>query len=157
MESKKLKAFTLIELLVVIVVISIILTFVTMSLRGVQRSSRDDRRISDLNLVASALDQYATSNARIYPLGRANGNTGYAVVPLSSLQSSLTGYINSLPADPLGSAGYEYKYIYRNDGREAAVIASQFETGTRKCNFDATTAPEIVKSSGGNVCYYVAR
>ncbi len=77
---RKNRAFSLIELLTVIAIIGILITLVTVAIRPIQMKSRDARRKSDINLVASGLSLFK-SDFKVYPnytmvLGT-NSNTGY--------------------------------------------------------------------------------
>lgn len=158
----KLRAFTLVELMVVITIITVLSTYVAINLTSARKRSRDDRRISDIQLIANALDQYATSHARIYPLpGVASiDDTGYVkTVVAGIIADKLKDYINPVPSDPTGGDDYKYYYIYRKDGRNAAVVASKFETGDTLCNIHNgdLSLPEAIKQKGFGSCYFVSR
>jgi type II secretory pathway pseudopilin PulG len=165
--GKKVKSFTLIELIVVISIIMILSAFMIYSLGPARTRSRDNRRISDANLIGSALDQYYTDNLRVYPKPQCNqsnqtfsdtsGNT-YCYGDASVLGQFLSSYLSPMPSDPSSFAG-NYVYLYRNDGKKAAVVIGKFETGAKLCNA-TSNLPLIVdayKSAGNPVCYYVAR
>ena len=156
----------MIELLVVISIIMILAAFVIYSLGPARTRARDNRRISDANLIGSALDQYYTDKLRLYPMPACNktftdtsGNT-YCYGDISGLSSVFSGsYLSPLPSDP-SSIKDNYVYLYRNDGKQAAVVIGKFETGTKLCNNTGNLPlPSIVDAykSVGTVCYYVAR
>jgi len=160
------KAFTLVELLVVITIIMILTTFVSLNLTSAKKTARDNKRISDAQLLASALDQYAASNARLYlcPGGGciADDSTSQFVeiTPASTIYGSLSTYINPVPTEVLTTQGYKYFYAYRKDGRKASIIITKFETGNKLCNITNGNLPKEVsdyRDQLGTACYYVSR
>jgi len=196
MKRKKVCAFTLLEMVVVVIIIMILATLVVLSLGGVKKRARDDRRMADAQTIASALSQYATSNNRYYPpfsSSETPWDQGYytaEVIESSSVVSSilsgpyhkkiagamppfgffLSSYLNPVPVDPLnGRNNFRYVYIYRDNGREAAVVVDKFEFSGR-CNIPGNTnLPTGVQKYANrelNVqppsepkvpCYYVSR
>ncbi len=172
----KHKAFTMIEMIVVISVILILTAFAIYSLGPARAKSRDSRRITDANLLMNALDQYYTSNLRTYPTQELPDTTEtkyYAVeVNKDSFladSATLVNYLSEIPEDPIGGE-YRYVYVYRGDGKKAAVIVDKLESMTSKCNANEASLPEPVKayktgsdliesgvSANDQACYYVAR
>lgn len=152
----KLRAFTLVELMVVITIITVLSTFVVINLNAARKKARDDRRISDIQLIGNALDQYATTHARVYPLGNpaSEDSSTYISTPISAIYEDLKKYINPVPSDPIAQTGYQYYYVYRVDGRKAAVVAMKLETG--QCNIASLPAgmSGTLPSTG---CYFVSR
>ena len=166
-KRKKLNCFTLIELSVVVVVILILSTFLIINLNGAKAKTRDQKRISDAGLIASALDQYSMTNARLYPpfgplnpatkstdplspTDSANSYKYESIVAASEIVKSLTGssnsYLDSTPLDPLSSTSSDYSYVYirSQDGKHAAVIVNKMETssqGGSMCNIPAGLLP----------------
>jgi len=158
----RVKSFTLVELLVVIVIIGIVSTMVVVSFNQSRVRARDNKRISDANLIASALGQYYTGSLRSYPLpGVAGDSTKFSSAIISSgspwFMTALNSYLAPVPSEP--DAKYAYYYAYRNDGKKAAVIVLGLEGGTSKCNINATDAlpdpvAEFIKTKAA--CYYVS-
>jgi len=178
---RRLKSFTLVELLVVITIIGIISGLVVVSFNSSRVKARDNKRISDANLIASALSQYYTTNLRMYPLGTSGGTTAYSIIQINSgsasipFNNSLSNYLNPVPYDPSDSTTYGYYYVYRNDGKKAAIVVKQLEAGTSKCNIPQAAATATATASAtatatnqlpdavskfilvkGSACYYVA-
>lgn len=111
LSARNPRGFTLIELLVVVAIIATLAGIIIASMRPVQVKARDTKRISDLNLIKSALAQYYVDQG-FYPtpgiwvwgglklegtgttttLTNQVGNPGY-VAPLRT-------YITLLPRDP---------------------------------------------------------
>lgn len=58
--------FTLIELLISIVIIGLLAGIVVISLGAARKSARDTRRKADINLLATALEQYRATS-KVYP------------------------------------------------------------------------------------------
>lgn len=121
---KKKNGFTLIELLVVIFIIMILASTIIVSLNTARQRSRDARRISDLTMVASALQLYYADN-HDYP---ANGTTSncsmnisrcWFVNMINGLKNNAPSYISSCPVDP---------------------SSAEFVAGSDPCNFAAATA-----------------
>lgn len=171
----KHRAFTIIELMVVISVIMILTAFTIYSMGPARARSRDSRRITDANLIMTSLDQYYTSNLRTYPTpgGVDPTDTHYHAVVISPGSLPLSSYINPIPIDPINDANHRYVYVYRGDGKRAAVVVDALESMISKCNIPnapVESLPDSVKAykngvglaSGSippksSVCYYVAR
>lgn len=167
---RRIKAFTLVELLVVITIIGIISALVVVSFNSSRVKARDNKRISDANLIASALGQYYTTNLRMYPLGSSSGDTTYSKIQINAgsalFNNALGSYLNPVPSDQSDSTTYGYFYVYRNDGKKAAVVLLKLEGDRVKCNLPAgyqagnETLPDAVRgfysATNKTACYYVA-
>jgi len=167
------KAFTMIELIVVIAVILVLTAFTIYSLGPARAKSRDSRRITDANLIMNALDQYYTSKLRTYPTEDTPDSSDskyHAVKVTANSLSMLSDYLNPIPVDPINDGTHRYIYIYRGDGKKAAVVVDKLESMITRCNTSGTDMPDSVKAyltgqnlAGGgvpanpNACYYVAR
>ncbi|MBI5005119.1 MAG: prepilin-type N-terminal cleavage/methylation domain-containing protein [Candidatus Lloydbacteria bacterium] len=118
--QKKNKGFTLIELLVVIAIIGILSSVVLASLNTARQKSRDAKRVADIKQLQLALELYFDAN-RAYPTAT-NGL-------VSDLVSALVtpGYIPSLPADPLNTGVYVYKYTGISTGCLSYHMGTQLE------------------------------
>lgn len=175
--KKKVKGFTLVELLIVISIIGILSALMVMNFSSARIKARDNKRISDLNLISSALSQYYSANLRTYPLKDAAGDgTTYLSYKTDEnwLAAKLASYISPLPSD--SDSKYTYHYVVRDDGRKAAIIIDALESGTAKCNIPTqtmypamiggsqpeSTLPDAVRGYFGtsgapsSACYYVA-
>ncbi|HUO75711.1 MAG TPA: prepilin-type N-terminal cleavage/methylation domain-containing protein [Candidatus Paceibacterota bacterium] len=91
------KGFTLVELLVVIAIIGVLATLVLLQLGTARARARDTKRITDINQIRTAVEQYFEDNDGHYP----------ATTDLSILAPK---YITRLPADPLSGDPYNYAY-----------------------------------------------
>lgn len=104
------RAFTLIELLVVIGVISILISAAFAVLRPLDyiKRSRDSRRISDLKVVQTALEQYYANNSAYPPnppgAGSFTFGSAWVVGPVT--------YLRQVPQDPSNPPA---TYYYNKD------------------------------------------
>ena len=170
--SLKRRAFTLIELMVVIAVIMILTAFTIYNMGPARARSRDSRRITDANLIMTSLDQYYTSNLRTFPVpgGIDATDTKYHVDVIDSSSLPISSYLSPIPVDPINDTDHRYVYVYRGDGKKAAVIVDSLESMISKCNIPSANLPDAVKAytTGTNLapgsispkpsaCYYVAR
>lgn len=65
--KKGLRGFTLIELLVVIAIIGLLSTVIAAPIQTARKKAKDAKKISELDAVRLALDQYAEANNANYP------------------------------------------------------------------------------------------
>ena len=112
------KGFTLIELLVVVAIIGMLSSVVLASLNTARASSRDSKRIQDIQQMRTALELYYQANGR-YPIqaswrGTSNGCYGGTSDPNASVPGLVPTYIGSIPVDPKPSGNS--CYLYRSDG-----------------------------------------
>lgn len=159
--KKSIRAFTIVELLVVIVIIGILATIVTLNLTSSRLRAADRKAIANVNLLSGALDQYSISNARKYPVVSSSPTSlNFEEIDSTSVISrKLKDYIDQVP---VSDSKYVYVYVYNQTGTKAAVLfeKAQSSGGAGICNYDSTTAPQIVKDykmSGKDVCYYVSK
>ncbi len=137
--------FTLVELLVSISIIAIIIGIVVVGMNSVRIKSRDAQRVSDLNLVQSAIEEYYDDNG-VYPQCRTSGGNGcvsilqsvgregsffwFTNLTIGTGCTGCTNYMRIIPIDPLntsdGPGGGKYYYYYRR----GFMIS---ESGTKIC------------------------
>jgi prepilin-type N-terminal cleavage/methylation domain-containing protein len=132
--SKYSKGFTLIELLVVIAIIGLLSSIVLAALNTARQRGRDAKRLSDLEQVQNALEEYESSNNGNYPSTVGVGCPGnYCGVCSGFGSKSTTGAtgwvpnlapqdISVLPTDPL-PIGANNCYIYISDGTDYMLEA----------------------------------
>ena len=105
--------FTMIELLVVVAIIGLLVSLILVRFNGIQRKSRDTRRIVDVGELAKALNLYNNDFAA-YPI-----YDGY-ITGSDSVSTALKnyGYLRSIPLDPMNRQvdSITYKYDYSSDG-----------------------------------------
>jgi type II secretion system protein G len=100
--TKTNKGFTLIELMVVIAIIAILSGIIITSLTQSKSKSRDAERVSDLNQIQLALEQYFDRCGQ-YPADI------YSATPAScSSGVSFADYISKVPKDPSTGNNYDY-------------------------------------------------
>jgi len=125
------KGFTLIELLVVFSLMGIIMSIAIPAFGASRKSARDGKRKADLEMIRSALEMYR-SDIGSYPLS-------------GSLSTPLTGYLSSIPKDPLTSTDYPYSRLTTNTyilcanletGGQAISCPGSCTCGTGSCNYE---------------------
>jgi len=125
------KGFTLFELLVSISIIAILTAIASMSFSGAQKKARDSKRISDMNSVQKAAEQYYSFSSYVYPSNTnvawtaTNGQTVLDVFPADPKQTGWTGYVYSAGVTYCACAALE-----NNTGNSTNNICSAFVNGT---------------------------
>lgn len=104
------RGFTLVELLVVISIIGVLATLVLLQLGTARSKARDAKRISDINQIRSAVEQYFEDNGGKYPVAVSLANLGK--------------YMTQVPVDPLTGTAYDYSW-------DPAVSPVRFRLGAR--------------------------
>lgn len=107
------KGFTLIELLVVIAIIGLLATISVVILNGARQKGRDAKRVSDVNVMRAALEQYWLEKAA-YPSANTPIDLGVgdaSVLTSNGFEAVPTGNVY-LARVPIGaSSGEFYKYV----------------------------------------------
>ncbi len=143
-QIKQFRGFTLVELLVVIAIIGILMSMTLAGVSSAQIRSRDARRISDIRLIQSALEQHAVSQGLIpYPPENSGDPDASDYCPTGGSQKygvyaniCFAKFLADTPVDPKSKA----EYLYR---RPACLIEGT--TGTSK----VTGRKEGVTTSSG--------
>lgn len=146
--QKNTKGFTLIEILLVIGIIAVLATVVIVALDPATRfkNARDARRLSDIQSILSAVQQYIVDNKGSLPtgldstekqLGNDSGNCeigGLCSVGPGScldLSSDLSRYLKAMPYDPQnGTASTTHYSIQADANGIVTVIACDSEDET---------------------------
>lgn len=162
--------FTLVELLVTISVIGILATVVIISFGSATAKSRDSKRMSDLDTIASALEMYKYDKHKYPPVAHtANDNNNACwdylyVNQVSALSGELAEYLPVVPSDPKpvtdpnkigkGKGTYcaVYNYVYGSpDWYEGSTKAYRMETALEKDHggkINTLTSDQVADSSG---------
>jgi prepilin-type N-terminal cleavage/methylation domain-containing protein len=138
---KLLTGFTLIEILLVIGIIAVLATVVIVALDPAKRfaDARDSRRLSDIQSILSATQQYIVDNKGVLPAGldstarqigtttsgcSISGNCSVTAASCLNMSTDLAKYLKSLPYDPAnGSAGTTHYSIVANSNNIVTVTA----------------------------------
>jgi prepilin-type N-terminal cleavage/methylation domain-containing protein len=108
-ENSHLLAFTMIELLIVISIIGILATISVVSFSSVRANARDSTRLSDVTMIAIALEKYYNLH-RTYP--NCNGRDDELNGEWHTcLEPSLKPFLDHLPRDPKSTGGLGYMYF----------------------------------------------
>jgi len=145
------EGFTLIELLLVIVIISILAVTVFVALNPSKRikDAKDDRRLSDINSILSAVHSSIIDNKGALPSGLTTGmvekqlgtaGSGCAISTNGcsvagdgdcvDLTTPMTKYLKTIPIDPDGTASLTKYSIIVDSNNMVTVRACAAEGGT---------------------------
>jgi general secretion pathway protein G len=141
------KGFTLIELLVVLGVLGIIAGVILAAINPIAQiqKSNDAKRKSDLEQMQRALELYYQDNNKYPP------STGNKINNIS-WGSVWTGYMSSLPNDPIPS--HHYVYVVTNT-QQTYYLYANLERGKydpQACNAMGTACPNATANSVGSSC-----
>lgn len=106
------KGFTLIELLVVIAIIALLSILAIVALGSAREKSRDQKRISDIKQIQTALELYFADQLA-YPVvenSQSIGTGNYACLNSSGFSASgcANAYMAQIPSDPSSGEAYTY-------------------------------------------------
>ena len=107
------KGFTLVELMIVIAIIGLLATASVLALGGARQHARDAKRISDVQVLRSALEQYWLTNAS-YPSASSPivvGDTNATVLTSNGFEATPgtgTLYLRT-PIGPSNGEFYQYQ------------------------------------------------
>lgn len=111
----KQKAFTLIELLIVLALISLIMSFILVSMRSVREKSRDARRFRDIDQIVKALQFYWIDEQvfpnKTCPCEKGGWETSDADPDETEFMEYLVPYLSEIPVDPINSRVEGYKFF----------------------------------------------
>lgn len=130
----KQKGFTLFELLVSISIMAILVAIATMSYSSIQKKARDSRRITDMDSIQKAAEQYYSQNNYTYP-----ATTGTFVS---------SGLLRLWPTDPkeVGWTAYSYDIATTYCACAALEDLTGGNSTTDTCSFSADKRFYCVKS-----------
>ena len=137
--ARSRKGFSLIELIIVISIIAMLAGVVTPKLSSRMLQARDARRLSDVQTVRGAIEQYYQDKG-VYPV--ANQNGGYGGWDVSHDGNFITalveeGYLSEMVVDPINDDTYHFRYYVYNNGSYGCVGPEKFYVlGIR--NFEST-------------------
>ena len=133
--NKKTLGFTLFELLVSISIIAILTAIASMSFSGAQKKARDSRRMSDMNSIQKAAEQYYSFSNYVYPVptGKWTATNGQVVLDV-------------FPVDPKGVGATPYVYV--GGATYCSCAALESNTG----NSNDTTCTTFVAGTGSYYC-----
>lgn len=118
--------FTLIELLIVITIIAVLALMALVIYSNFLKTSRNNKRLSDLKIIQSALEDY-NSDQLYYPSSLGNSLT-------FTVASSTKTYLNTVPTDPKGGS-----YFYVPSGTDCSTNPQNCTSYCIYANMEGTT------------------
>lgn len=112
MQRTARRGFSLIELVVVLSILAILAGVLVPRLASHIRSSRDARRLADIETVREAIEQYQLDRGAFPP---ANTNSAFGGWDVSNDGDFIRvlcdyGYLEEMPRDPINDETYQYRY-----------------------------------------------
>ena len=143
--------FSLLELIIVMSILALIAGAIAPRLSQQLEAARDARRLSDIQVVRGAIEQYFEDKGE-YPVANTNGSFGgWDVSHDGNFISVLLaeGYLSELISDPINDNTFHFRYYVFNQGSYGCVGPGKFYVlGIR--NFE--TASFAQKHSGTIAC-----
>lgn len=115
--------FTLIELLVVIAIISLLSSVVLASFSNARENARDAKRLQDMQQLQTAVEMHINAEGEV-PLDGQDQWFEEKKGSWSNVEAELSGYMNSVPEDPINDTANYYTYRAGGTG------------GSDECSFD---------------------
>lgn len=143
------KGFTLVELLVTMAIIGLLATIVMLIVEPIRQQSRDIRRMSDFQIITTALEKYYDTNGSYPPVDIAESDVGERWPNLLGI--ALSPYVSPLPEDPLNKGGYGYFYDSDSgDNYQSYGLMIYFESAPYRqtVDDDGGSHSSVVKGSG---------
>lgn len=138
--NKKQKGFTLIEILLTIGILAVLATVVIVALDPAKRfaDARDSRRLSDVQSILSAVQQYIVDNkgtlpSRVDPVEKQISSSSSGCIvgggcgvsgdeDCADLSSELAKYLKSIPYDPENGSTEATHYSIQADANNIITV-----------------------------------
>ncbi len=117
--SDRRPGFTLIDLIIVISLMAILAGAMVPRFSGRLATSRDAQRLSDINAIRDAIDQYYQDRG-VFPPATPNATAGgWDVSDDGDFIPDLVakGYLSEVPRDPLNDGTHQYRYFVYGKGQ----------------------------------------
>lgn len=122
------RGFTLIELVVVISILAILSGVLVPRVKNHMKAANDARRVADIKRIRNAVEQYYMDKGA-YPEARTNSSFGGWDVSCDGGFIDVlveTGYLESMPHDPIEDATFHYRYYVYNQGAYSCDGGSKY-------------------------------
>jgi len=142
------KGFTLVELMIVIAIIALLSGIILTSLTGSKAKSRDARRISDVNQIQLAVEQYFDRCGQ-YP---ATLTTGAGNGCPTSPSITLGSFISVIPVPPSNTASYDYVVNSSSYPTDYVIHATlEAQNAAQQNSYSNTSLTAFETNAGGNM------